>query len=88
MDWQSCASRLFQVQLVRRVSGRAGHVLSSILWTYWDGEVWTVDEELRVRQQDLDRLLDWMRRSGRPRSTADLVRFWLERLRDEAQRGR
>ena len=52
------------------------------------GEVRTVDEELRVRQQDLDRLLDWMRRSGRPRSTAELVRFWLERLRDEAQRGR
>jgi hypothetical protein len=47
-----------------------------------------VEEELRVRQQDLDRLLEWMRRSGRPRATAELVRFWLERLRDEGGRGR
>jgi hypothetical protein len=52
------------------------------------GEAGTVDEELRVRQQDLDRLLEWMRRSGRPRTTAELLRFWLERLREEAQRGR
>jgi len=48
----------------------------------------SVDEELRIRPQDLDRLLEWMRRSGRPRTTAELVRFWLERLRDEGQRGR
>jgi hypothetical protein len=49
-----------------------------------------VDDELKVRQTDLDRLLDWMRRSGRPRTTAELVRFWLERLREEAggNRGR
>ena len=47
-----------------------------------------VEEELRIRPQDLDRLLDWMRRSGRPRTTEELVRFWLERLRDEATRGR
>jgi hypothetical protein len=49
-----------------------------------------VDDELKVRQTDLDRLLDWMRRSGRPRTTAELVRFWIERLREEAggNRGR
>jgi hypothetical protein len=47
-----------------------------------------VEEELRIRPQDLDRLLEWMRRSGRPRTTEELVRFWLERLRDEATRGR
>ncbi|HUS15252.1 MAG TPA: hypothetical protein VM536_09575 [Chloroflexia bacterium] len=47
-----------------------------------------MEDDLRVRPQDLDRMLDWMRRSGRPRTTAELVRFWLERLRDEAGRGR
>jgi hypothetical protein len=47
-----------------------------------------VEEELRIRPQDLDRLLEWMRRSGRPRTTEELLRFWLERLRDEATRGR
>ncbi len=47
-----------------------------------------MDDELRVRPVDLDRLLEWMRRSGRPRATAELVRLWLERLRDEAGRGR
>ena len=52
------------------------------------GENGPVNEDLRVRQQDLDRLLDWMRRSGRPRSTPELLRFWLERLREEALRGR
>jgi len=48
----------------------------------------SVEEDLKLRQQDLDRMLEWMRRTGRPRSTAELVRFWLERLHDEASRGR
>ena len=47
-----------------------------------------MDEELRIRPQDLDRLLELMRRTGKPRSTAELVRLWLERLRDDAARGR
>jgi hypothetical protein len=52
------------------------------------GRVALVEEELRIRPQDLDRWLEWMRRSGRPRTTEELLRFWLERLRDEATRGR
>jgi len=55
----------------------------------WDiGGADLLDEDLKVRQQDLDRLLEWMRRSSRPRTTAELVRFWMERLADAAGRGR
>ena len=71
--------------------GSFGHVpfyrsgMCPVTWIL-EGEL--VEEELRIRPQDLDRLLEWMRRSGRPRTTEELVRFWLERLRDEATRGR
>jgi hypothetical protein len=47
-----------------------------------------VDEELRIRPIDIDRLIELMRRSGRPQTTADLVRYYLERLRQELTRGR
>lgn len=47
-----------------------------------------MEEELRLRPQDLDRLIEWLRRSGRPQSAAALARQWLERMRAEAMRGR
>ena len=47
-----------------------------------------MDEELRIRPIDIDRLIELMRRSGRPQTTEDLVRYYLERLRQELTRGR
>jgi hypothetical protein len=47
-----------------------------------------VDEELRIRPIDIDRLIELMRRSGRPQTTEALVRHYLERLRQELTRGR
>ena len=74
---------------MRAVAWSMGHFTGS-RWARLSGfwRVVLVEEELRIRPQDLDRLLEWMRRSGRPRTTEELVRFWLERLRDEATRGR
>jgi len=33
--------------------------------------------------RDMERLIDWMRRSGRPQTTQTLARRYLEMLREE-----
>ena len=50
-----------------------------------DTDLWISTLDLPGR---LDCLLELMRRTGKPRSTPELVRLWLERLRDDAARGR
>jgi hypothetical protein len=47
-----------------------------------------LDEELRIRPMDIDRLIELLRRSGRPQTIEALTRFYLERLRQEVLRTR
>ena len=47
-----------------------------------------MDEELRIRPLDIDRIIEMLRRSGRPQTVAELTRYYLERLRQELLRGR
>ena len=47
-----------------------------------------VEEELRIRPQDIDRLIEWLRRTGRPQTVEALTHYYLERLRQELTRGR
>jgi hypothetical protein len=39
--------------------------------------------EIQITQRDLDRLIEWMRRSGRPQTVRTLARRYLEMLRED-----
>lgn len=39
--------------------------------------------DIALSSRDLDRLIDWMRRTGRPQTTSTLARRYLEMLREE-----
>lgn len=39
--------------------------------------------EISFSNRDMERLVDWMRRSGRPQTIAGLTRRYLEMLREE-----
>jgi hypothetical protein len=38
---------------------------------------------LTISMRDMDRLVDWMRRSGHPQTIESLTRRWLEMLRED-----
>ncbi len=39
--------------------------------------------DISFSARDMERLVDWMRRSGRPQTVSSLTRRYLEMLRDE-----
>jgi hypothetical protein len=39
--------------------------------------------DINISMRDMERLIDWMRRSGRPQTVESLVRRYLEMLREE-----
>ena len=40
-------------------------------------------KEISVTMRDMERLIDWMRRTGRPQTVQSLARRYLEMLREE-----
>ena len=40
-------------------------------------------KELTISMRDMERLIDWMRRTGKPQTIDSLVRRYLEMLREE-----
>jgi hypothetical protein len=40
-------------------------------------------KELTISMRDMERLIDWMRRTGKPQTVELLVRRYLEMLREE-----
>jgi hypothetical protein len=40
-------------------------------------------KEVTVTMRDIERLIDWMRRTGRPQTAQSLARRYLEMLREE-----
>ena len=40
-------------------------------------------KEISVTMRDMERLIDWMRRTGRPQTIQSLARRYLEMLREE-----
>jgi hypothetical protein len=52
------------------------------------GRTGILDEELKIRPVDIDRLIEWLRRTGRPQTAEALARHYLDRLRQELLRGR
>lgn len=59
------------------------------LWqVYTQGRNGRLDEELKIRPMDIDRLIEWLRRTGRPQTAEALARHYLDRLRQELLRGR
>ncbi|MGA7733176.1 MAG: hypothetical protein WCD37_18100 [Chloroflexia bacterium] len=40
-------------------------------------------KELTISMRDMERLIDWMRRTGKPQTIESLVRRYLEMLREE-----
>lgn len=39
--------------------------------------------EINITMREMERMIDWMRRSGRPQTVATLARRYLEMLREE-----
>ena len=39
--------------------------------------------ELNISMRDMERLIDWMRRTGRPQTVKSLARRYLEMLRED-----
>jgi len=40
-------------------------------------------KEISISMRDMERLIDWMRRTGRPQTVQTLARRYLEMLREE-----
>jgi hypothetical protein len=40
-------------------------------------------KEISISMREMERLIDWMRRTGRPQTVQTLARRYLEMLRDE-----
>ena len=40
-------------------------------------------KEISISMRDMERLIDWMRRTGRPQTVQTLTRRYLEMLREE-----
>lgn len=40
-------------------------------------------KEVTITPRDVDRLIEWIRRTGRPQTTKSLARRYLEMLREE-----
>lgn len=40
-------------------------------------------KEITISMRDMERLIDWMRRTGKPQTIESLVRRYLEMLREE-----
>ena len=40
-------------------------------------------KEISISMRDMERLIDWMRRTGRPQTVQSLARRYLEMLREE-----
>ena len=40
-------------------------------------------KEISISMRDMERLIDWMRRSGRPQTVQTLARRYLEMLRED-----
>ena len=40
-------------------------------------------KEITISMRDMERLIDWMRRTGKPQTVESLVRRYLELLREE-----
>ena len=40
-------------------------------------------KEINISMRDMERLIDWMRRTGRPQTVQSLVRRYVEMLREE-----
>ncbi|HET9493359.1 MAG TPA: hypothetical protein VFR15_03935 [Chloroflexia bacterium] len=40
-------------------------------------------KDISISMRDMERLIDWMRRTGRPQTIDSLVRRYLEMLREE-----
>lgn len=40
-------------------------------------------KEITISMRDMERLIDWMRRTGKPQTIETLVRRYLELLREE-----
>jgi hypothetical protein len=39
--------------------------------------------DINITMRDMERLIEWMRRSGRPQTVASLARRYLEMLRED-----
>ena len=40
-------------------------------------------KEITISMRDMERLVDWMRRTGKPQTVESLVRRYIEMLREE-----